>query len=97
MRLLIVEDEPRLLRTLARSLREEGYAVDTAAAGDVGLYKAESHEYDAIVLELILPRQHGRALLPPPAAIVAGVSLPGPPTSSPSRSICRSSSLDSAR
>ena len=37
MRILVVEDEPRLLRSLARSLREESYAVDTAEAGDDGL------------------------------------------------------------
>ena len=47
MRILVVEDEPRLQRNLAKALREEGYAVDTADAGDDGLYKAESYEYDA--------------------------------------------------
>src|ERR1044071_10194530 len=56
MRILIIEDEPRLLRNLARALREEGYAVDVAAAGDEGLYKAESYNYDAIVLDIMLPR-----------------------------------------
>ena len=42
MRILVVEDEPRLLRSLAKALREEGYAVDTAEAGDDGLDKAEN-------------------------------------------------------
>src|SRR2546425_13306606 len=56
MRILVVEDEPRLLRNLAKALREEGYAVDTAEAGDDGLYKAESYNYDAIVLDIMLPR-----------------------------------------
>jgi two-component system OmpR family response regulator len=56
MRILIVEDEPRLLRILAKAFREESYAVDTAAAGDDGLYKAESYDYDAIVLDVMLPR-----------------------------------------
>ena len=63
MRILVVEDEPRLLRNLAKALREEGYAVDTADAGDDGLYKAKSYEYDAIVLDVMLPRLDGWQLL----------------------------------
>jgi two-component system OmpR family response regulator len=63
MRILVVEDEPRLLRNLAKALREEGYAVDTADAGDDGLYKAESYDYDAIVLDVMLPRLDGWEVL----------------------------------
>src|SRR5215207_2731804 len=63
MRILVVEDEPRLLRSLAKALREEGYAVDTAVAGDDGLYKAESYNYDAIVLDVMLPRLDGWEIL----------------------------------
>jgi len=63
MRILVVEDEPRLLRSLAKALREEGYAVDTADAGDDGLYKAENCDYDAIVLDIMLPRLDGWQLL----------------------------------
>jgi two-component system OmpR family response regulator len=63
MRILVVEDEPRLLRNLAKALREEGYAVDTAEAGDDGLYKAENYDYDAIVLDVMLPRLDGWELL----------------------------------
>ncbi len=63
MRILIVEDEPRLLRNLAKALREESYAVDVAAAGDEGLYKAESYDYDAIVLDIMLPRLDGWEVL----------------------------------
>src|SRR3954466_6504354 len=63
MRVLVVEDEPRLLRNLAKALREEGYAVDTADAGDDGLYKAESCNYDAIVLDVMLPRLDGWEVL----------------------------------
>ena len=55
MRLLVVEDEPRLLRSLSRALREEGYAVDTAENGEEGLYKAENYGYDAVVLDIMLP------------------------------------------
>jgi two-component system OmpR family response regulator len=63
MRVLVVEDEPRLLRNLAKALREEGYAVDTADVGDEGLYKAESYDYDAIVLDGMLPRLDGWEVL----------------------------------
>ena len=63
MRILVVEDEPRLLRNLAKALREEGYAVDTAEAGDDGLFKAGSCDYDAIVLDVMLPRLDGWEVL----------------------------------
>src|SRR5712691_10105517 len=63
MRILIVEDEPRLLRNLAKALREAGYAVDTAEAGDEGLFKAETYDYDAIVLDVMLPVLDGWQVL----------------------------------
>lgn len=63
MRILVVEDEPELLSALAQSLREEGYAVDEAADGVSGLFKAENWEYDAIVLDLMLPGLSGWDLL----------------------------------
>jgi two-component system OmpR family response regulator len=63
MRLLIVEDEPDLLRSLAQALREEGYAVDTAAAGEDGFYKAENYDYDAVVLDVMLPKMDGWEIL----------------------------------
>jgi two-component system OmpR family response regulator len=63
MRILAVEDEPDLLASLAQALREEGYAVDTAADGEEGLYKAEGADYDAIVLDVMLPKLDGWALL----------------------------------
>ena len=63
MRLLVVEDEPDLLASLARGLREEEYAVDIAANGEEGLYKAESWSYDAIVLDVMLPKLDGWELL----------------------------------
>src|SRR5882762_4138765 len=63
MRILVVEDEPRLLRNLAKAFREEGYAVDTAETGDDGLYKAQSYNYDAIVLDVMLPCLDGWQLL----------------------------------
>ncbi len=63
MRVLVVEDEPDLLASIARALRDEGYAVDTAADGEDGLFKAESWEYDAIVLDLMLPAVDGWEIL----------------------------------
>ena len=62
MRILVIEDEPDLLAALAQSLRENGYAVDEAADGRTGLYKAVG-EYDAIVLDLMLPGMSGWDLL----------------------------------
>jgi len=63
MRLLVVEDEPDLLAGLARALRKQGYAVDTAADGEDGLYKAQATDYDAIVLDVMLPRLDGWEVL----------------------------------
>src|SRR5436190_9710783 len=63
MRILIVEDEADLLTSLARALREAGYAVDAAEDGEDGLYKAESWDYDAIVLDVMLPKMDGWSLL----------------------------------
>lgn len=63
MRILVVEDEPRLLRNLAKSLREAGYAVDTAETGDDGLFKALTYDYDAVVLDVMLPELDGWQVL----------------------------------
>ena len=63
MRLLLVEDEPDLLSGLARALRKAGYAVDTAVDGEEGLFKATSTDYDAIVLDVMLPKCDGWAVL----------------------------------
>ncbi|RLS36302.1 MAG: DNA-binding response regulator [Planctomycetota bacterium] len=63
MRVLVVEDEPDLRRLIAQALRENGYAVDDAPDGHEGLYKATTWEYDAIVLDLMLPKISGLDLL----------------------------------
>ena len=63
MRILVIEDEADLLASLAKALREESYAVDTATDGEEGLYKAESADYDAIVLDVMLPRLDGWEIL----------------------------------
>ncbi len=63
MRILVVEDEPRLQRNLAKALREEGYAVDAASDGGDGIFKAETYDYDAIVLDVMLPKLDGWEIL----------------------------------
>jgi two-component system OmpR family response regulator len=63
MRILVVEDDPLLLRSLAASLREENFAVDTAADGEEGLFKARETAYDAIVLDVMLPKLDGWGVL----------------------------------
>jgi len=63
MRVLAVEDEPDLLGSLMRALREDDYAVDGAADGEEGLYKAQNYEYDLIVLDIMLPGIDGWELL----------------------------------
>ena len=63
MRVLIVEDEPDLLASLLQSVREDGYAADGAPDGEDGLYKAETYDYDAILLDVMLPGIDGWELL----------------------------------
>jgi len=63
MRVLVVEDEPDLLGSLMKALREDGYAVDGAPDGEEGLYKATECDYDAIVLDIMLPGIDGWELL----------------------------------
>ena len=63
MRVLVVEDEPDLLRVLSQALREDGYAVDEAADGKTALYKATTWDYDAILLDVMLPGMDGLIVL----------------------------------
>ena len=55
MRLLVVEDAPKMARLLRRGLTEEGYAVDVATTGIDAVWLATEHGYDAIVLDVVLP------------------------------------------
>jgi two-component system OmpR family response regulator len=59
VRVLIVEDEPKLAQLVARGLREEGHAADVAAAGEEALWMARAVPYDAIVLDVMLPGLDG--------------------------------------
>ena len=59
MRVLLVEDEIKMSRALRRGLEQEGYAVDTALDGHDGLHRATEWDYDAIVLDVMLPGLDG--------------------------------------
>src|SRR5262245_12012139 len=63
MRVLVVEDEPRIARQLAGALGDAGYAVDAAADGDRADFLAQTERYDAVVLDLGLPNVDGLTLL----------------------------------
>ena len=63
MRLLVIEDEPDVLRAVAVFLREEGYYVDTAENGEDGLFKGTTWDYDVILLDVMLPRRDGWSVL----------------------------------
>jgi two-component system, OmpR family, response regulator len=63
VRVLVVEDEPRLCDQLVSALTEAGYAVDRAADGDEAQRLGEVHPYDAVVLDLALPRVDGLTVL----------------------------------
>jgi DNA-binding response OmpR family regulator len=63
MRILVVEDSPRIVGFLQKGLSEEGYVVETAADGDEGLAKARSQEFDAAVVDVMLPGRSGIELL----------------------------------
>src|SRR5438270_13626432 len=63
MRILVIEDEPRLLRSLSKALREADYAVDAAEDGSEGLYKAETYDYDTVILDVMLPKLDGWEVL----------------------------------
>ena len=55
MRVLVVEDEPKMAALVARALREEGHPADIAGRGGDALWMAEAAPYDAIVLDVMLP------------------------------------------
>jgi two-component system OmpR family response regulator len=61
VRILVVEDELKMAALIRRGLSEEGLSADVATTGEQGLLMAETHEYDAIVLDVILPGMDGFA------------------------------------
>src|SRR4026207_1455793 len=62
MRILLVEDEPHAAQMLAKGLREEAYAVDVVGDGTRAIYEAAITDYDAIILDVMLPQAAGRAV-----------------------------------
>jgi two-component system OmpR family response regulator len=63
MRVLVIEDHRRMAELIGRGLRRESYAVDIAASGTAGIRMARANDYDAIVLDLMLPDIDGFAVL----------------------------------
>lgn len=63
MRLLIIEDSERIQRYVSAALKKVGYAVDACADGEEGLWYAETYDYDAIILDVMLPKMDGITLL----------------------------------
>lgn len=59
MRLLLAEDDPDVARMLAKGLREQSYAVDLVADGELALRQAELNDYDLIILDVMLPGRDG--------------------------------------
>jgi two-component system, OmpR family, response regulator len=63
MRILLVEDDPDLSRQLTKALGEAGYAVDSAADGEEGHFMGDTEPYDAVVLDIGLPKRDGISVL----------------------------------
>src|SRR5947207_1485532 len=59
MRLLLVEDDARIARFVAKGLREQAYAVDIANTGDDALYQAAINAYDLVILDVMIPGRNG--------------------------------------
>jgi DNA-binding response OmpR family regulator len=59
MRLLLVEDDSRIARFVARGLQEQAYAVDAVANGDDALYQADINDYDLVILDVMIPGKDG--------------------------------------
>lgn len=63
MRVLVVEDDPRIARRLISVLQEAGYAVDRVGDGEEAWFRGDTEDYDAVVLDLGLPRMDGLTVL----------------------------------
>ena len=63
MRVLVVEDEPRIARRLISVLQEAGYAVDHVGNGEDAWFRGDTEDYDAVILDLGLPRMDGLTVL----------------------------------
>ncbi len=63
MRILVIEDEKRLAAILKKGLEESGFVVDVAFDGEDGLFMAETYPYDAVLLDILLPKVDGLTVL----------------------------------
>jgi len=63
MRLLVIEDDRKVASFLAAGLREDGYEVDVAHDGVEGLYDAQVYDYDALLVDIMLPGKNGYAIV----------------------------------
>lgn len=63
MRILVVEDEKKVASFVKKGLEEESYAVDVSHDGEEGGYLAETNPYDLIILDIMLPKKNGLAIL----------------------------------
>src|SRR3981081_3341049 len=59
MRILLVEDDARIARFVAKGLREQAYAVDVSSSGDDALYQAGINTYDLVILDVLIPGRNG--------------------------------------
>src|SRR5882757_3991235 len=87
MRLLVVEDDPDLNRQLATALTDAGYVVDRAFDGEEGHYLGETEPYDAVILDIGLPKMDGISVIE--AWRRTGRAMPAPTTTWQSRSTSR--------
>ena len=62
--ILVIDDEPNILTTVRRSLEIEGFAVEVAGSGGLGLAKMNEHEIDLVLLDVMMPGEGGLSLLP---------------------------------
>src|ERR1700682_6351941 len=62
MRVLLVEDEPTAAHVLAKGLREQAYAVDLATDGETAVFQVGTTDYDAVILDVMLPLKDGFAV-----------------------------------
>src|SRR6266516_6132395 len=75
MRVLLVEDEPHAAQVLAKGLREQSYAVDLATDGDSAIFQAGTTDYDAVILDVMLPVKDGFAVCRTIRASGSGVPI----------------------
>ena len=59
MRILLVEDDQRIARFVTKGLREQAYAVDVTGNGDEAIYRLSINDYDAVILDVMIPGRDG--------------------------------------